>query len=224
MQSNSRSTPPKVTAFVPIKLDSERLPKKNLKNLGDLPLYLHVINTLSNITVLDEVYVFCSDSSIEGTLPHGIKFLKRDPILDRNRTKGEEIYDSFIKSVESDYYLIVHTTSPFIKKTTIEASIHNVLEGRHDSAFPARLIQNFCWYNDTPINYQPDRIPRTQDLNPVLEETSAFFLFSKKLWMNSRRRIGFKPYIAILEDREAVDIDTDYDFRLAEFLMEDAVE
>ena len=223
MQNNSLSTLPKVTAFVPIKLNSERLPRKNLKNLGGLPLYLHVLKTLSNIAVLDEVYVFCSDDTIKGSLPYGVKFLKRDTRLDRNETRGAEIYDSFMNAVKSDYYMILHTTSPFIKQTTIETSIKNVLEGQYDSAFPARVIQNFCWYKETPINYQLDKIPRTQDLQPILEETSAFFLFSRELWINSRRRIGFKPYIAELEDREAVDIDTDYDFRLAEFLIEDSV-
>ena len=35
--------------------------------------------------------------------------------------------------------------------------------------------------------------------------------------MEHQRRIGFKPYIHIVDKKEAIDIDTIYDFKLAEF-------
>ena len=51
----------KVVAFVPIKLNSQRLPHKNILPLGNQPLSWYIFNTLLNIENIDEVCVFCSD-------------------------------------------------------------------------------------------------------------------------------------------------------------------
>ena len=152
-------------------------------------------------------------------LPDQIEFLLRPDYLDQDVTKGADIYDSFISDVHSDYYLLVHTTSPFITSKTIDNAISNVKFGDYDSSFPVKSIQNFCWYNEQPINYSVEDIPRTQDLTPVFEETSGYFLFSKSLWLDEKRRIGHKPYISKLNEIEAVDIDTEIQFAVAETLL-----
>lgn len=209
----------RVVAFVPIKLQSERVARKNLRLLGGRSLYQYTLETLSALSDRVDTYVFCSDESIVDDLPDGVKFLKRSSVLDQSDTKGAEIYDSFISSVDADYYLLVHTTSPFLKRETILKSIAKVESGDFDSAFAARKIQNFCWFKGRPVNYELNNIPRTQDLEPILEETSGFFIFSKSLWEDERRRIGDTPFVAFLDEIEAVDIDTEFDFQFAEFIV-----
>ena len=51
-------------------------------------------------------------------------------------------------------------------------------------------------------------------MNPIYVETSGFFIFEKEIFTKHRRRIGFKPYIQVVDSMEAIDIDTkeDYDF------------
>ena len=72
----------KVTAFVPMKLNNERLPGKNTKSFTNgKPLCQYILNTLLKVEGIDEIYVYCSDQSIMLYLPKGIKFLKRDPAL-----------------------------------------------------------------------------------------------------------------------------------------------
>lgn len=209
----------KVVAFVPIRLNSKRVVGKNLKLLGGKPLLQHILETLTRTTTIDEVYVYCSREEIKPYLPGGVKFLKRSETLDRDETLGKEIYEAFIKEVDADVYILAHTTSPFIKAATIDNAVKQVTEGGHDSAFSAQKVQTFCWYNGKPLNYDLKEIPRTQTIEPVYFETSAFYIFRKEVWTEQRQRIGNNPYIAITDPIEGVDIDNPEDFEFAQKVL-----
>jgi CMP-N-acetylneuraminic acid synthetase len=210
----------KLVAFVPIKLNSQRLAGKNLKILGSVPLMCFILEALLKVDHIDDVYVFCSDESIIELLPNQVKFLKRDESLDADETIGSDIYDSFVSKVEADYYLLAHATSPFILPETITYAVNKVLNDDFDSAFTTQAINNFVWYENKPLNYSLDCVPRTQDIEPVYVECSAFFIFSRRHWMEKKRRIGELPYMILLHGREAIDIDDQEDFLLAEFYLE----
>ena len=209
----------KVVAFVPIRLNSKRVVGKNLKLLGEKPLLHYILETLTKVASLDEVYVYCSQEEIIPYLPEGVKFLKRSTSLDRDETLGQEIYDAFTKEVEADVYMLAHTTSPFISATTIENAITQVTCSGHDSAFSAQKIQTFAWYNGNPLNYALDSIPRTQTIEPVYFETSAFYIFRKEVWTEQHQRIGNKPYMAIVNAIEGIDIDNPEDFEFAQKVL-----
>ena len=65
------------------------------------------------------------------------------------------------------------------------------------------------------INYDLNDVPRTQDMEPIWVETSAFFMFRKEIFTVHNRRIGFNPYIQEVSGIEAVDIDEPKDYELA---------
>ena len=209
----------KVVAFVPIRLNSKRVVGKNLKMLGDKPLLQYILDTLASTSSIDEVYVYCSQEEIKPMLPAGVKFLKRDEWLDRDETLGQEIYDAFTKEVDADVYILAHTTSPFIKAETIENAVKQVTEGGHDSAFSAQKVQTFAWYKGATLNYNLKEIPRTQTIEPVYFETSAFYIFRKEVWTVAHQRIGEKPYMAIVDPIEGIDIDNPEDFEFAEKVL-----
>ena len=77
-------------------------------------------------------------------------------------------------------------------------------------------LQNFIWIDGKPFNYDPQCIPRTQDLDPVYEETSGMYVFTKDLLEKEGRRVGHKPYLVELSKIEAVDIDEKEDFIIAD--------
>ena len=209
----------KTAAFVPIRLNSRRVEGKNLRLLGGRPLMTFILDTLRRCERIDEVYVYCSDPDIERYLPDGVRFLRRDPALDSDSTLGEEIYDAFTREVEADIYVLAHATSPFIRSATVDDAVARVESGRYDSAFSAERIQTFAWYEGKTLNYSPERIPRTQDLEPVFVETSAFFVFRREVWRDMRRRIGVRPYMAVTDRIESMDIDYPDDFTLAEAIV-----
>ena len=208
----------KTVAFVPIRLNSKRVVGKNLRPLGGRPLLCWVLETLSQVKGIDKVYAYCSDRCIEEYLPRGVEFLERSERFDSDDTLGQEIYDAFTQTVSADIYLLAHTTSPFLRQQTVEDALHKVQSGEYDSAFAAAKQQTFAWYQGQPLNYDPTEIPRTQTIDPVIVETSAFYIFRNELWREHRRRIGFHPYMAFTDRIESVDIDWPDDFDLAEHI------
>lgn len=208
----------KVVAFVPIRLNSQRVEGKNLRLLGGEPLLCHILRTLLAVETIDEVYVFCSDEAVRPYLPDGVRFLRRSPQLDRNETLGREIYDAFTDAIDADVYILAHATSPFIRPATVAAALHKVTDEGYDSAFSAERLQTFAWYEGRPLNYALDAIPRTQDIEPVFVETSAFFIFRREIWRDLHQRIGRRPYTAVVDRLEGIDIDYPEDFALAEVI------
>jgi CMP-N-acetylneuraminic acid synthetase len=211
---------PQITAFVPIKLNSQRLPNKNILPLGDRSLSWYVFNALLGVKEIDEVCVFCSEERIMDYLPAGVKFIQRDASLDGNLIKGNEIYQSFIDTVDSDYYLLAHTTSPFMSQGSIRNAVNKVLNQGYDSALSVQKKQTFIWYQGKTLNYSSNNVPRTQDIEPIYIETSGFYLFEKQHFLSHESRIGLKPYFQEVSDLEAIDIDTKEDYELAMKLMQ----
>lgn len=205
----------KIAAFVPIRLNSKRVVGKNLKMLGDKPLLQHILETLVKVPQISDVYVYCSQESIIPYLPQGVKFLKRSTDLDSDETLGKDIYDAFVKEIDADIYMLAHTTSPFIKCATISNAIDKVASGQHDSAFSAQKIQTFTWYGGKPLNYDLKEIPRTQTIEPIFVETSAFYIFRREVWTEMHQRVGDTPYMAIVDAIEGIDIDYPEDFEFA---------
>ncbi len=205
----------KTVAFVPIKLNSQRLPHKNILPLAGHPLCWHIFNSLKQVEKIDEVYVYCSDENIVKYIPDGIKYKQRQSWLDGDDVKGFDIYEQFINEIDADVYVLAHATSPFIKASLIENALLYVLSGANDSAFSAERMQTFAWYKGKPINYDLNDVPRTQDIEPVWVETSAFYIFKKEIFTEHNRRIGFNPFIQEINGIEAIDIDEKKDYDLA---------
>ena len=211
----------KTVAFITIKLNSQRLPNKNILPLGEHPLSWYICNTLLKCKRIDEIYIYCSEERIMDYVPKSerIIFRKRGAWLDGDLIRAQDTYQAFVDEVDADIYVAALTTAPFISAESIDCAVEKVQSESYDSAFSAQKIQTFAWYNGVPLNYSPENIPRTQDIEPVLVETSGFFAFRKELWKKYKRRIGFNPYIQIVNDVEAVDIDTEQDYKFAQKLI-----
>ena len=205
----------KTVALVPIKLNSQRLPHKNILPIAGHPLCWHLCNTLNQVNGLDEVYVYCSDPAVKKYIPDKVHFLQRPIWLDGDTVKGFDIYREFIKTIDANVYVLAHTTSPFIKVSSCQTALDHILSGENDSAFSAEKVQTFAWYQGKPINYDLNDVPRTQDMEPIWIETSAFFMFRKEIFTVHNRRIGFNPWIQEVTGIEAVDIDEKKDYDMA---------
>ena len=90
----------KTVAFVPIKMNSQRLPHKNILPLGEHALCWYIFDALLHAKGIDEVYVYCSDEEITKYIPKNVIYKKRSEKLDGNLVKGYEIYKNFIDEVD----------------------------------------------------------------------------------------------------------------------------
>lgn len=207
----------KIVAVVPIKLNNRRYPNKNIKPFTNgEPLCRYILKTLLRCKQIEEIFVYCSDSTIRQYLPEGIQFIRRPESLDLDTTKMNELLKKFSNEVPADIYVMTHATSPFVSADSIEKGIHAVLTGDYDSAFAVRKMQDFMWKNDRPMNYELDNIPRTQDLEPIWQETSGFYIYKKQVINELNRRIGERPFLVEVNEIEGIDIDEKIDFEIAD--------
>ncbi len=208
----------KITAVIPIKMNNERLPGKNTKNLGNKPLVQYIQETLLKADRIDDIYVFCSDIKIKQYLLTGVDFLCRDKRLDLPTSNFTQIFTDFKEQVTADVYVYAHATAPYITVKTVNECIGAVCSGEYDSAFCASKIQDFLWQDNAPLNFDPSNLPRSQDLNPIYRETSGVYVYTKEVFEKYHRRIGEVPFIKEVSFRESVDINNPADFELAEIL------
>jgi CMP-N-acetylneuraminic acid synthetase len=205
----------KVVAFVPIKLNSQRLKNKNILPIKGKPLSWHIFNTLLNTSNIEDVYISCSSMDILKYIPKGLNFHQRPSKLDSDETLIDEVIRNFVENVYSDIYIMAHTTSPFLKTTSILNALMRVLSDQNDSALSVTKIKSFVWYNNSPLNYDLNKIPKTQDLEPIYVETSGFFIFTRESYLKNNSRIGLNPYFQELSHIESIDIDEEEDYKFA---------
>ena len=209
----------KIVAIMPIKLKNERCPGKNTRQLGAKPLLQYELDSLKETGLCSSINVFWSDESVVPYLPKGVNFLQRPKELDLPTSNFTQIFTCFMNEVDADIYVYAHATAPFISVETMKACIEAVKSGEYDSAFCAVKLQDYLWKNGEPLNFDATNLPRTQDLEPIYQETSGVYVFTKEVFKQYKRRIGVKPFIKEVSFREAVDIDNPEDFDLAEIML-----
>ncbi len=209
----------KVVALVPIKLNNERVPGKNLKCFSDgTTLLEHSLTTLASVETIDEIYCFCSSPEVQKFFPkkgNEVKFLQRSASLDTAETKSQDILAAFINQVDADVYALFHVTSPFVSKTSIKTCIDKVVNDQYDSANLVKKVEDFLWMDGKPVNFNPEKIARTQDLPEVVKEITGLYVFEKEVFLKYNRRVGVNPYKCYIDSIEEIDIDYPSDFELA---------
>lgn len=209
----------KIVAVMPIKLQNERCPGKNIRLLGDMPLLQWELYSLKKTSLCDSINVFCSSDEIIPYIPQGVNYINRPKYLDLPTSNFTQIFSCFLELVDADIYVYSHATAPFISVESMEKCIESVKSGEYDSSFCAVKLQDYLWKNGEPLNFDATNLPRTQDLPPIFQETSGVYVFTKDVFLKHHRRIGLNPYIREVSFKEAVDIDNPEDFKLAEALL-----
>lgn len=206
----------KVAAFVPLKLENERLPGKNTKPFtGGVPLLQYVLRALVRVSGLSSIHVYCSDRSVKPLLPPGVAFLPRSESLDQPTTRINEVMRAFAEDIEADVYVLAHATAPFMSKESVEHCVSAVVSGDFDSALTVSRHSDFVWFRGGPLNYDTANIPRTQDLEPVLIETTGLYVYPRYLITEENRRVGHRPFLLEVSKVEAIDVNDAIDFEIA---------
>lgn len=216
----------KVVAMVPIKLNSERVREKNVRRFCDgTALVQFILRALARSKKIDEIYVYCSSHRIEEYLDGRTRFLERPPYLDGNDCNCNDIIREFMKVVDADVYVVSHATAPFTRPESIDRCVEAVASGEYDSAFTVEPLRTFVWQEGRPLNFDPNRFPRTQDLEPMYLETSGAFAFTREVFETYGRRVGVKPCLVEIKDpNEGIDIDTEHDMLVAQAIYRTILE
>lgn len=214
----------KVTALLPIKENSERVPGKNFKDFCGKPLYHHIIHTLDQTYAVDEIIINTDSSKVEleaPTLSPKIKIHKRTEELCGDFVSTNKLFEYDLANSDSDLYLQTHATNPLLKAETIAQAlkVFAEAEGEYDSLFSVTEHQcRFYDKNQNAVNHNPDELLRTQDLAPLYEENSCLYIFTKESFKETKARIGKKPSLFTTPRLESVDIDDAVTWKIAELL------
>ena len=171
--------------------------------------------------VFDDVYIDTNSNEIaEYADKMGFHVLERKPELAQNTANGNDLLVyHYNLCPEYDYYFQLFATAPYLQPETIQECVNRLTASEvYDSVFTATKNHGFYWLNGTPINYRPGILPRSQDMLPVVEESTGLYGIKKESLEKYRCRIGRKPYIYSVSKFEAVDINTEEDLKIAEYV------
>lgn len=240
---------PTIFAIVPIRHESYRLPGKNFLDLNGKPLYWYILDTLLQTPEITKILIDTNSPIIEeGCQKYFGQHFNKDSskskllIIDRPKSLSgpkvstNDLIAHLLDNSElpnADVYLQTHVTNPFLTKETIQDALKKFTQNgltqtdlkskrKHDSMFSVNKWQTRL-YNKTgtPINHNPNELIQTQELPPIYEDNSCFYIFTRKSFYKRHNRIGGKPYMYPIESKEeSLDIDWEDDFILAELYLE----
>jgi len=214
-----------ITALVPMKKQSERIPNKNRRMFDGAPLFHKILSTLSDVPAIKKIVVDTDSEEIKEELNRNfsnVLIINRPEELQGNDVPMTEVIGHDLSQLDGEHFLQTHATNPLLTAPTISRSISLYLAGLnkgHDSLLSACVIQSRLYdKNAKPINHDLDACINSQNLEPIYEENSNIFIFSKTSFKARNHRIGTNPQIFEMSRIEGVDIDHEEDFRIAEIL------
>jgi len=216
---------PKLIALVPMRHNSQRVQGKNYRLLAGKPLYQHIIETLLAVPEIQEIVVDTDSGPVMSGLRENfpqVKIIDRPEYLRADNVPMNEILIHDTEQYPADFYLQTHSTNPLLKAETISRAIQTFNENypQKDSLFSVtRWLTRLYFQDGSAINHNPQELIQTQDLPPVYEENSCMYIFNRENLIAKRHRISDRPLMFEIPRLEAIDIDEESDFQIADILM-----
>jgi CMP-N-acetylneuraminic acid synthetase len=216
---------PALTALVPMRHHSERVPGKNYRIVAGKPLYTYILRSLSECPEVTSIVVDTDSPVIKDGIGRDfpdVRIIDRPESLTSDLISINEILRCDLDNTAGDLFLQTHATNPLLRPETISAAIQAFLGDRKaDSLFSVTRLQTRLWSADgRAINHDPENLLRTQDLPPVMEENSCLYIFRRQRFFERNNRIGYHPHLYEIDAAEAWDVDDELDLRIVSFLLE----
>lgn len=218
--------------IIPIKHISERVPEKNYRDFNGQPLFTIILKTILDSKLIDKIIIDTNSPIVKDIIKKEfsdtiIDIYDRPEHLHCGKTPVNILLENVISSLnlDFDYFIQTHATNPLLSTKTFDEAIETFLmkeKDGYDSLFSVKKWQTRLYSlnnnNVNAINHNPNELLPTQELEPLYEENSCIYIFKKNILFDRHHRIGYKPYIYIMNDIESTDIDTEDNFILAKSL------
>jgi N-acylneuraminate cytidylyltransferase len=215
---------PKIKALVPMKGHNERVPNKNIRLLAGRPAFHWIMDSLSKSKYIDEIIINTDSKEIAESAVNNfdVTILERPDFLLGDMVSIQPLIAYDLSKTDGEFFFQTHSTNPMIQPETIDSAIETFFaQKKHDALFAVTPIQTrFYWKDGSGVNHDPNVLIRTQDLDPIYEENSCFYIFSRETNRRCENRLGTNPIMFPMNRLEAADIDTIEDFHWAEFLLQ----
>jgi YrbI family 3-deoxy-D-manno-octulosonate 8-phosphate phosphatase len=214
-----------VVAVIPARGGSKGVPRKNLRRVGGIPLVARAIRSARDAVRIDRVVVSTDDAEIAAVAHEwGAEVVERPGDLSGDTASSESALLHALdvlaeRGVAPRVLVFLQATSPFIDPSDLDDAIGRVLAGPESSVFSAVESWGFLWRHGdggmVGVNHSASRRPRRQEREPEYLETGAFYVLDVAGFRASRHRFFGRTGIAIVEERFAIEIDTEQQLALA---------
>jgi len=213
----------RIDAFIPLKGKSQRVPGKNMRPFGGRPLFHTILATLEQAERIAGVYIDTDSEVIAESAAafESVTVVKRKPELHGHDVSVNWLIKDFLEDHPDISHLAqTHCTNPLLSAGTIDSAVNAYFEDAEStSLFTVTRIQARL-YDTTAnaVNHNPEELLPTQDLDPIYLENSNLYMFERAAFFEEDARITSKAMMWEMDPFEAIDIDEEHDFRMAEAL------
>ena len=225
----------RILALITARGGSKRLPGKNIRMLGGKPLIVWSIDVVKDIPEICDILISTDDSEIAKICSEAGAYVPwlRPAELATDTASSVEVAEHALDWYEAekgavDGLLLLQPTSPFRTKKTVREGIelfrHNGLKPvlgvspTHDHPMWTLKIEGDCL---VPFMQDHGFGTRSQDLPRVFVVNGSFYLITPAELRVCRSFVGKKTIPLLIESaQEALDIDTEWDFKIAESIRD----
>jgi CMP-N-acetylneuraminic acid synthetase len=155
-------------ALIPARMASQRLAKKNLRELGGVRLISRAIRKCKSAGVFDEVWVNSEHPDFGNiAAAEGVHFHQRPEELGNNQATSEQYIAEFLKKHECDWVVQVHSIAPLLTVSGIQKFVEYTKHSNADVVLSFEPIQIECSLGGVPINFKFSEKTNSQELQPI---------------------------------------------------------
>ncbi len=216
-------------AIIPARGGSKGVPRKNIRLLAGKPLIAHSIEDAQESNLVDQVYVSTDDHEIATiAAEYGANIIERPAELAHDTASSESALIHSLQTLEQqninpDLLVFLQCTSPIRTGVEIDQAIAKLKAEQADSLLSVSPSHRFLWEEvdgvAKSINYDYRHRPRRQDMNPQYVENGSIYVFKPWVLKENQNRLGGKIALYVMSEMAAVEIDSEDDFKMIDFLM-----
>jgi len=212
-----------IAALIPARAGSKRVPGKNIKELGGIPLLVYSIRTALECPSIDAVYVSTEDAATINIASRvGANIITRPEALAQDASTDYDVVNHALTKMPEDVDLIVYLrpTTPFREVEVVQQAIETFRGGSYSSLRSVELLSEnvykcFClngFHYLCKIPYDFNDYPDTYKGNGYVDIVHPFsaspgLVREKQLWGDTI--FGFLT-------EQVIEIDTPHEWRMAE--------
>lgn len=218
----------KILAVIPVRGMSKGIPRKNIRLMNGIPLMAYGIRTALSLKEKWDVDVVIDTEDIEiaeiGAQYGAAAVMRPEELAGDDVTLDPVIYHALREcekrnAVHYDLVITMQATSPTLKKETLQQAIEGFIPCHADTMISAVNDPHLSWhYQGKRLVQGYERRLNRQQMPAHYRETGGF-LISRRECITENGRIGERVTVFELPENEAVDIDTDQDWKLCESIL-----
>ena len=214
----------KITAIIPVRQGSRRIPNKNIKPFAGSSLLVEKIRQLHKVERINRILVSSdSEAMLEIALQEGCLIQHRPVEYCDEQTKTfNEVCHYVAQNTPGDLLVWAPCVCPNCDEKSFNRGLDDyftyVKNESYDSVVSCRIFKEYLFDEKGPLNYTPQKHVKSQDLPNWKIIVNGFYIASRDLMMQRSYFYGLNPYLTVLSKIEALDIDTPLDFEFAEFM------